>query len=159
MSRCRQRIGQTIIGNNDCPQKSEICARTRANGEIAFESRLIVTSATTTSIVVTVPDALNGGYISVTVNGLTGYSPTKFTWTFQNVKALDRASYDTPIDLPVSASLNCVKSADLDNDGKIDFIVVNSSVGSIAVYRNISDDILFSSAHFASKVDYTFFQA
>jgi gliding motility-associated-like protein len=113
-----------------------------------------VTAATSTSLSVNVPIGTTYQPISVTVNGLSGYSRTPFIITFQSARIFDLASFDAKFDFPSGANPTFASISDIDGDGKPDLVVTNQSGNTISVFRNISTSGSISAGSFAPKVDF-----
>lgn len=103
-------------------------------------TRAIVTSATPTTLIATVPIGAGYGNVSVTVNGLTGHSPQPFVVTFANGGSLNKAYFGDQVSLDEDWEweANDIVSADFDNDNKSDIAIVDERTGLIYIYRNTS---------------------
>ncbi|MFY7884719.1 MAG: FG-GAP-like repeat-containing protein, partial [Dolichospermum sp.] len=130
----------TIVGSNFNP--------VAANNIVYFGGmKALVTSASTTSLNVIVPYGSNTAPVTVTSNQLTAYSKQAFVTTFATInKAITNNSFEnqSKISYPLT-SFSESKSADFDNDGKIDFA---TAVGdSLILHKNttIGKSITFSS--------------
>ncbi len=116
--------------------------------------RAIVSSASLSNLTVTVPTGATFAPITVTVNGLTTYSPQPFLPTFAGDGSdITAASFGPRQDLTSGNGPNQVVIADLDGDGKPDLIVANDYNNTISLYRNISADHTLTAASFAPPVD------
>lgn len=105
-----------------------------------------VTSASPTSLTVTVPVGATYQYISVTnlTNNLTTYSAKPFIVTFTGAIAFDAKQDILTLSIPKSVSIG-----DIDGDGKADLAVAHYS-GIISVYRNTSTS---GTVSFATRID------
>ena len=113
---------------------------TAANNIVRFGGvKATVTSATTTSLSVTVPAGVTQQPITVTVGGLTAYSGSSFIQTFPG-GVLTSASfvYATSADNVTGLETDDLVIADLDEDGKPDLVVVDKLNGFFAFYKNTS---------------------
>ncbi len=116
---------------------------TAANNIVYFGVvRATVTSATATSLTVTVPAAATYQPVSVTVNNLTTYSANPFLVTFSGAApSFSAQSFDylTRVD-SVDSNIETTKYAigDMDNDGRIDVIMVDRLNNTLTIYRNTS---------------------
>ncbi len=122
-----------------------------------------VTSASSTTLVITVPASTPYGPISVTnlSTGLSGKSKLSFDPLFDNNKdyggqiipaSFGRGYYVT---LPMSNNSNgfgAIQHGDIDGDGWVDLIVTETSTTKIFVYRNLGTGGSVSAASFAAPV-------
>jgi hypothetical protein len=113
-----------------------------------------VTAATPTSLSVTVPTGTNYQPVSVTVNGLTGYSKTPFNVTFPSSTVIDANTIALKVDFSTGTLPYFTAISDIDTDGKPDLVVANYTSGTISIYKNTSISGSISSGSFASKVDF-----
>ncbi|HEU5168452.1 MAG TPA: IPT/TIG domain-containing protein [Chitinophagaceae bacterium] len=132
----------TIIGTN--------FSATPANNIVFFGAvRANVTTASATSLTVTVPAGATYQPISVTVSNLTGYSNKSFILTFPggaNIIQFPDNSNNTfaiPIDSTTDLHPNGIALADFDGDGKSDIATPNNyNTGapnaSVSILRNTS---------------------
>lgn len=132
----------TITGNNFNPSPA-------ANIVYFGATKAIVSTASVTSLTVTVPAGATYQPISVTTNTLTCYSAKPFIVTFPGgkpmVQNIDQSqnSFEREIDSTTDLHPNGIAIADLDGDGKPDIVTANnySTAGqpaSISVLRNTS---------------------
>jgi len=70
---------------------------------------------------------------------------------FKNNGTPGNISFATKNDIPTGTGPNHAAAADIDGDGKLDIIVVNSSANSISVFRNTTATTVIA---FAPKVDF-----
>jgi hypothetical protein len=98
-----------------------------------------VSTATTSSLTVTVPKGSSYKPITVTTNRLTGSSAQPFVAIFNGIHNLTPASFAAKTDFPSGYWVEDAVVADLDNDGKPDLLNINSS-GIISVFRNTSSN-------------------
>ncbi len=119
--------------------------------------KAVVSSATSTSLNVTVPVGATFAPITSTdtTTGLTAYSNKPFVVTFQAYQIIDATSFAAKIDFASGSSPNGLSISDLDGDGKPDIIVANESSNNISLYRNTSTSGSIASNSFAAKVDLT----
>jgi hypothetical protein len=115
--------------------------------------RAVVSAASTTNLVVSVPAGATYAPITETVNGLTAYAPSPFLPTFPSGGVLTNSSLGSQIVLPTGSGPGAVIIADLDGDGKPD-LAVNNGSGSrcIYIYRNISTNGTLTTGSFAPVV-------
>ncbi|MBC7946863.1 MAG: VCBS repeat-containing protein [Chitinophagaceae bacterium] len=125
----------TITGNN--------FSATLANNIVFFGSvKATVTTASSTSLTVTVPAGISSLPISVTTGGLTAYSSKPFHVSFAGASALAGYSFEQRIDYATGPSPRSVLVMDLDNDGKPELAAVsngNVPASSITIWRNASN--------------------
>jgi trimeric autotransporter adhesin len=117
-----------------------------------------VTSATTTSLTVTVPTGATYMPVSVNNNGcnLTGYSSYPFMPSYNNSAYVGGiVNFAAKVDFSSGANPYSVAIGDLDGDGKADLAVANLSANTVSVFRNTSTSGSLTSASFASRVDFT----
>ena len=114
-----------------------------------------VTSATSTLITAKVPLGASYAPLSVSVNGLAGYSRVPFDVTFTGGATLSPPSYLPKSDLTTGILPYGVAIGDLDGDGKPDIVVANNTSGTISVYRNIGSRDSLSASSFAQAVEFT----
>jgi len=135
----------TIAGTN--------FSTTLANNVVYFGAvRAAVTSATSTSLGVTVPTGATYLPITVTVDGLTAYSQAPFIVTFPGGGSISSESFAPKVEFATGAGPYGIAISDLDGDGKPDLAVVNNNPsGSISVFRNTSNT---GSITFSSSLDF-----
>lgn len=139
----------TISGSN--------FSSTPANNIVYFGVvKATVSSATNTSLTVTVPNASTFQPISVTVNNLTAFSAQFFSTSFTDATpgfTSQSFEYITRVD-SVESNIETTKFCigDIDNDGKIDVVTVDRLNNTMSVYRNISTG---SNPAFAPVVNFT----
>lgn len=110
-------------------------------------TRAVVSAATGTSLSVAVPDGATHHPISITVNGLTGYSTQAFIPTFTgNSDAFSPNSFIPKKDFTTGVYPHYVGLADFNGDNKTDVLVSRGSSDKVTVLRNTSTtgDISFA---------------
>jgi hypothetical protein len=126
-----------------------------ANNIVFFGAvRANVSSATTTSLTVTVPAGTTYQPITVTVSGLTGYSSRPFVVTFPGGGQINSTSFGEKQDFVTGIGPNAITFSDFDGDGKSDIATPNSNLSefsSVSVLRNTSSS---GNITFAPKQDY-----
>jgi uncharacterized protein (DUF2141 family) len=129
-----------------------------ANNTVYFGAvKATVTSATATSLTVTVPVGATYQPITVTTDGLTAYSAKPFVVTSNcNNAIITSNSFAPKVDFPAAANPVAVAHGDLDGDGKPDLAVANAPFagGSVSVFRNTSSAAGLS---FSARVDFPAF--
>jgi len=137
----------TITGNN--------FSAIIANNIVFFGStRATVTSASSTMLTVNVPAGAIYQPISVTVNGLTGYSSKPFLVTYSGGMDLNPGTFSESSDSVTGLYPYGIVFSDLDGDGKTDLATpnnANSPSSSISILRNTGTAGTIS---FASKIDF-----
>ncbi|MFI5185455.1 MAG: FG-GAP repeat domain-containing protein, partial [Chitinophagales bacterium] len=129
---------------------------TPANNIVFFGMvKASVTSASTTSLTVTVPAGATFLPISIATNNLTAYSNKPFIVTFPGAAPVFTAKsfeFEAQVD-SVDPSIETTKYTlgDVDGDGKVDVITVDRLNNSMSVYRNTTSG---SNISFAAKIDY-----
>jgi hypothetical protein len=136
------------------PQKAEegsIVTITGANFSSASSGNIVffgtvkaqVISASSTQLIVTVPQGATFQPISVTSNALTGYSNKFFLPLYGNSGPLQAASYASGIDSISGVAPHDVSLGDIDGDTKLDLTVVGGdqfgSRGNATFFRNTSE--------------------
>jgi len=113
---------------------------TAANNFVYFgDVKANVLTATTTSIAVVVPAGASYKPISVTVNNLTAYSFLPFTVTFSgDHNDFTANSFSEKMDSSWGFIANDIGSTDLDGDGDVDPVIVNTASSFITVLKNNS---------------------
>ena len=117
--------------------------------------RAAVTTASTTQLTVTVPIGASYAPMSVTVGGLTGYSPSPFLVTFPGGAPISNSSFSAKTDFTTGTVPYGMAIGDLDGDGKSDIVVANNSVNTLSVFRNTGTPGSISSSTFAAAVTLT----
>ncbi len=139
----------TITGTNFDPTASNIIVYFGA-------VRATVTSASSTSLTVTVPTGATYQPITVTnvTTGLTAFSSKPFVVTFPSSRIIDATSFAPKLDFTTGSFPHGVAICDVDGDGKPDVIVVNSNDNTVSIFRNTSASGSITANSFAPKVDF-----
>jgi hypothetical protein len=138
----------TITGTN--------FSTTAANNIVYFGAvKAMVTTATSTSLTVSVPTGATYQPISVTVGGLTGYSSRPFIVTFLTTGTITSGSFAPKVDFVTGENPFGIAIGDIDGDGKPDLVVINNNSNTVSVFRNTSSSGSITSGSFAAKVDFT----
>jgi hypothetical protein len=141
----------TITGSN--------FSATPANNIVYFgATRASVTSSTTTQLVVIVPPGATYEPVSITVNGLNGFTAKPFPVVFTSNGLVDATSFSSKVDFSTHTSyVRCYSMVigDLDGDGKSDMAVANYDLNAISVYKNTSSTGLINENSFAAKTDFS----
>lgn len=136
-------ITDTIIGTN--------FSTTPADNVVYFgASRAPVLSATATQLLVSVPTGITHKPISVTRNGLTAFTSKPYSTTYNNSSAIGGNSFSSNGSISAFTTVQATYIADLNNDGKPEFIEASSST--IAIRRNISQQGTLSPTSFDNPV-------
>jgi len=136
----------TITGTNFNP--------TASNDIVIFgATQATISSCSISQLVVTVPWGATYRPISVTINGLSGYSSRPFIQTFESIPGITSSSMAAKVDFTTGAYPCDVAIADIDGDGKPDLVVLNSDNGSVSVFRNTSSSGSITSSSFAGEVN------
>jgi hypothetical protein len=117
-------------------------------------TRAVVSAASPTSLVATLPVGATYAPISVTVNGQTALSHLSFLPTFAGTGTnITSASFAPGQNLTVADGPIKSVIADMDSDGKPDLVVANSYAHNVSLLRNISVAGTLDGSSFASRVD------
>lgn len=116
--------------------------------------RATVSAASATSLTVVVPAGSTFQPITVTRNGLTGFSQLPFIVTFANGGVIDACSFSALTEYAAGTNTQDVALGDLDGDGKVDMAVTNYGTSNISVYRNTSTTGSIAATSFSTKVDF-----
>lgn len=104
-----------------------------ANTVFFGSARAVITSASTSQLIATVPSGAIHERISVVAGGQIGYSSKFFKPTFNGTAVLSNNSFAAQTDFSVGSFANYVSIADIDNDTKPDVLVSNGNSGNISV--------------------------
>ena len=110
-----------------------------------------VSAASTTSLSVVVPTAATNQPITVTVGGLTAYSPASFIVNFPNNGPFTQSSFGAKADFVTGSFPAFSVVTDFDGDGKPDMAIPNYNSTTVSVFRNTGT----GSIAFAPKIDLT----
>jgi 6-phosphogluconolactonase (cycloisomerase 2 family) len=115
-----------------------------------------ISSATSTSLTLTVPAGATYAPITVTdtTTGLTAYSSAPFVVTFPSSRIIDTTSFAAKVDFTTGAAPYSVAISDVDGDGKPDLVVANFNSDTVSVFRNTSTSGSITASSFTSKVDF-----
>jgi hypothetical protein len=116
-----------------------------------------VTSASATSLTVTVPSGASYGPVSVmdTTCHLTDFSTLPYRVIFSSSRIISSSSFAAKVDFTAGTNPFGLVIADVDGDGKSDVIQTNYNSASVSVYRNTSTSGAINISSFAGKVDFT----
>lgn len=127
---------------------------TMSNNIVRFGAvQAVVSSASATNLVVSVPPGATLGPITETVNGLTADSMSYFLPTFDgNGSGIATTNYGSQLVLPVGAGPMQVVIADLDGDGRPDLLTADSVSGEVSIYQNLSTNGILTTNSFGTHV-------
>ena len=113
----------------------------------------MITAASPTNIVVTVPNGAMYGPITVTVDGLVAYSIAPFKPTFSGTgAAFDGTSFAPRVDIAAPSGPARLAIADLNGDEKPDLIVASVYAHQITILENLSMSGSLDTNSFAAPV-------
>ncbi len=98
-------------------------------------AKAVVLSASTNQLVVRVPQGTTHQPITITANGLTGYSSTPFYLTF-TAPPFSPTYFKTRTDVTSGNFVYGIAVKDLDGDGRSDMVVVNSGSNTVSFIKN-----------------------
>lgn len=130
---------------------------TALNNTVYFGgAKATILSASTNMISVTVPSGCTNESITVTVNGLTGYSAKPFLLTYTGGGNINNSSFLPKVDFETDLHPNCNALVDLDNDGKLDVATANnySTTGVPASFSILRNTSTVGNINFAPKQDF-----
>ncbi|MEQ1588485.1 MAG: FG-GAP-like repeat-containing protein, partial [Cyclobacteriaceae bacterium] len=139
----------TISGNNFDPSA--------ANNAVYFGGVAgTITSASATSLTVTVPPGAQYGQITVInkTTGLSKLSEQPFTPTFSDGGRIIPASFAPKFDITITGGYGGLSLADMDGDGWNDLVVASEDNSGIGVYRNLGLGGDLTASSFAARVDF-----
>ncbi len=116
----------------------------------------IITSASATSLVVTVPNGAQYGQLTVTnkTTGLSKLSAQPYTPTFNDGGRIIPASFDPKFDITITGGYGGASIADMDGDGWNDLVVASGDNSGIGVYRNLGLGGKLTASSFAARVNF-----
>lgn len=122
--------------------------------KVFFEhSQANIISITSSQIKVVVPASATAGFIHVTVNSKTIFSPLKF---IPKIKSEGGAFYRQKVDINLTGKYPIkILSADLDNDQKPEILVLNRDSNFISIFRNIGTGGAITASSFAPPFSIT----
>jgi gliding motility-associated-like protein len=128
---------------------------TPANNIVYFgATRGTVTAATSTQLTVTVPTGATYQPITVQVAGLTGFSSKPFVATFAGGGSIDACSFAPLVGFGANPATGTVRETlvDLDGDGKLDVVEVDSDNDFLFIQRNTSTTGSISAGSLAGRI-------
>lgn len=133
-----------IVGKNFSPIAS--------NNIVFFGAvRAVVTSASGTDLLVTVPLGATFAPITVTVNGLSAFTSQPFVPVFPGTSQVGTGSLAAIPNLPAGIGPVRVCIADIDGDGRPDLVASSALDGNISIYQNVITNGSLTNGSFASR--------
>ncbi|MGA2243795.1 MAG: immunoglobulin domain-containing protein [Verrucomicrobiota bacterium] len=140
-------------GSNVAISGNNFSANAASNIVFFGSVRAVVSSASPTRLVATVPTGAVFAPVTVSVGGLTAYSGPAFEPTFAGSSSnITVSSFAPAFILPAGAEPGATVVGDLDGDGKPDLVICNDQDGTISIYRNLGTGSTLSGASFAAPV-------
>jgi uncharacterized protein (DUF2141 family) len=140
-------VSVTVVGTNFSP--------VAANDIVYFGAvKAVVSFASPTNLVMSVPSGATYAPITVTVNGLTASASGFFLPTFTSGGTLSSSSFAARVDLPVAGSPSSVAIGDLDGDGRPEIVVADSGGNAVSVLQNQSSPGLLTTNSFGTPVNF-----
>jgi hypothetical protein len=137
-------INVTIMGVNFSPVAS--------NNIVLFGAvRGVVTSASETNLVVTVPLGATFAPITVTVNGLSASTSQMFVPVFPGNSPVSTGSLAGIPNLPAGLGSVRICIADVDGDGRPDLVAASALDGTISIYQNVITNGALAANSFAPR--------
>jgi hypothetical protein len=115
--------------------------------------RAPLTSATSTSLSLTVPPGVSYGPVSVTVDGLTGWSSSFFSSAAQTVGNWDSTAFGPSVEFTVGGEQQNVAAGDLDGDGRVDLVSPNYSGGMVCILPGAGEPGVLNANSFGPRID------
>lgn len=137
---------------------SDFNASTTNNIVYFGATRATVTSASNTSLSVTVPVGATFSTLSVENDGcsFTGYSGMPFLQTYNNAPYVaGTVNLDPKVNFSGLTSTWGIALGDIDGDGKSDIVIGENGTSAIKVYRNTSSVGVLNTSSFAAPVSFT----
>ena len=123
-----------------------------SNDSVLFGAvRGVVTSATETNLLVTVPLGATFAPITVTVNGLSASTSQPFVPVFPGTSPVSTGSLVAIPDLPAGLGPVRLCIADIDGDGRPDLVASSASDGTISIYQKVITNGSLATGSFASR--------
>ncbi|HEY2084122.1 MAG TPA: FG-GAP-like repeat-containing protein [Verrucomicrobiae bacterium] len=135
----------TITGLNFSPNATD-------NAVYFGAVQAVITSASATSLAVTVPVGATFSPITVTVNGLTAFADQPFMPVFPGTGEINSSSLAPIVNFGAGSGPLRVAIGDLDGDGKPDLVVASGVDGIVSVYQNISTNGVLTAGSFAPRI-------
>lgn len=111
-----------------------------------------VTTASASSLTVTVPASASYEPITITTGGLTASSAKPFNVTISGAtNVLAASSFAPKNEYSSGKGTSCVATGDFDGDGKPDLVAVNDTSNTVSLFKNLSTNGTIS---LAPKIDY-----
>lgn len=137
-----------IVQTNQGSNSVTILRNNSSTGDISFDFNTTTLTTGSQPYFAAVGDLDNDGLLDIAVTNFAAASVS----VFRNTSTAGNVSFAAKIDFPTGSNPTSVAIRDLDNDGKAEMVVSNSSGNSVSVRRNTSVPGAIS---FAANVNFT----
>lgn len=118
--------------------------------------KAVVSAASITELKVIIPSGISHGKITVTNlnQSATATASIQFTPTFPSINQVTTSDFRPSTEIANDSwGVSATASGDLDGDGKMDYIVMNTNTSMVSIYRNITSKDAVK-ASFAPRINF-----